>query len=361
MILRVVENVLEADFSSDDVNDDSVEQIISNTEETWQKDRTEEEKTKNTEQGKTAERIVERCINEEHAETIDCLSYDEIRNDGLKKHAPFDFLVWEKGTVNVEPIIVSIQNDISQSNNSFVRLSSYSRKLCRDNNVKIVEVKSTNIRQQYKDDSGFNGDYSDDSEVLKLANHIRTKDDVFCYPYYKRSEDSEDYTIDDYCEYVKSREFKLSGYVGEELRHKVIELEQEKQCSDIFIRVYLDEEQKQGIIIGWLDREHLLDYEVVLKKMKKPNKSEKAIYLAKNLAETISITRLDTLFAKTNTEPKGISTTVYANPYTKTSFYHKIRECKYLENVSENEIIIYGSETEAIAAGRFINRCKNCF
>ena len=38
VILRVVENVLEADFSSDDVNDDSVEQIISNTEETWQKD-----------------------------------------------------------------------------------------------------------------------------------------------------------------------------------------------------------------------------------------------------------------------------------------------------------------------------------
>ena len=47
MILRIVENVLEADFSSDDVNDDSVEQIISNTEETWQKDRTEEEKIKN--------------------------------------------------------------------------------------------------------------------------------------------------------------------------------------------------------------------------------------------------------------------------------------------------------------------------
>lgn len=297
MILRAINNILVADYSEDlEKEDSNIKKIANNTENTWQKDRSSTEKELNTKQGKIAEDVVERCIVENHADTIECLSYDKIRNDDYLKHAPFDFLIWGKGSVDIGNIVASIQNDISSTNNSFVRLSNYTRGLCKEKNVKIVEVKSTIIRQKYKDKSGFNGDYSDDVEVRKLTDYIRKKDDVFCYPYYKRYDKSQDYTLLDYCNYVKKCEAFLSGFDGDDLKHRVIDLEKKQQCCDIFVRVYIDKEQKKGLVIGWLDRERLLDYYVVLKRMGQKDKSENALYFAKNLTKTDGINLLDKIF-----------------------------------------------------------------
>ena len=44
-------------------------------------------------------------------------TYDEIRNDDFKKHAPFDFLLWKTGTVNIAFIEEAIRQDIARTPN----------------------------------------------------------------------------------------------------------------------------------------------------------------------------------------------------------------------------------------------------
>lgn len=65
--------------------------------------------------------------------------------------------------------------------------------------MKIVEVKSTNIRNDLKVESDFTGDYDNVKSVQKLLETIRRKDDVFCYPKLKRRESDPGYCLDDYC------------------------------------------------------------------------------------------------------------------------------------------------------------------
>lgn len=353
MEIELFDNIVGAYYGELDVDNSIINQIAVNTAETWQPAREKSERGSNTKQGKIAEEIVELFINRFLSNRISLKSYDEIRNDEFRKHAPFDFLIWKIGSVDIEQIEMSIQNDIANTPNQFVRLSEYTRRLCRNSNVKIVEVKSTKIRDSLKRDSEFNGNYDDKEEVIKLVNEIKHSDDVFCYPYYKRSDTSVDYSIHNYCQYVQHQETSLASLAGEQLRRSVIDLEVLHQCSDIFVRVYLDQEAKRGFVIGWMQREHLLDYAVLFKKMIKKNKSERALYFAKNLTEVVGMDLLQQVFTN--------HLKVYASPYTRTNFYHQRRDCMYINNIQEEDLIVFESEETAISDGRYISRCKNYF
>ena len=138
------------------------------------------------------------------------------------------------------------------------------------------------------------------------------------------------------------------------MRRRVIAWECENQCCDIFVRVYLDRPAKKGFVIGWMQKEELLDDTVQFKRMRQKNKSELALYFAKNLGETKGIDCLAQAFGK----PKQ---RVYANPYTPTNFYHKTDDCKFIRRVLKEELLIFDSEEAAIQNGRFINRCRECF
>lgn len=353
MRLRKIKNYILADYDETIADNNTVMLIADNTDNTWQEDRESEETEDNTLQGKIAEDIFAGYISSYLSEKVAIKSYDDIRNDNFKKHAPFDFLIWKEGEVDITPIEQSIQADISAATDRFVRLSDYSRRLCKEANVKIAEVKSTRIRDNLKSDACFDNDYSNDNSVERLANTIRNTDDIFCYPAYKRSDENEKYAMEDYCEYVKARESSLQTYEGEELKHRVIDIECEKQCCDLFIRVYEDPDNKKGIITGWLTKERLLDYSVRLKKMRKKNKSERALYLAKRLTNTMGIGCLPILFEKNEC--------VYASPYTSSNFYHSTRECKFLKSVPAEEIVVYEDEDKAICEGIYTARCKECF
>lgn len=234
------------------------------------------------------------------------------------------------------------------------KLSNVTRRLCRTLGVKIVEVKSTNIRNDLKVESDFTGDYDNVKSVQKLLETIRRKDDVFCYPKLKRRESDPGYCLDDYCREVQERFSEFDGCKGENLRRRVIAWECENQCCDIFVRVYLDRPAKKGFVIGWMQKEELLDDTVQFKRMRQKNKSELALYFAKNLGETKGIDCLAQAFGK----PKQ---RVYANPYTPTNFYHKTDDCKFIRRVPKEELLIFDSEEAAIQNGRFINRCRECF
>lgn len=353
MEIKMYDHTVGAYYGDLHVNNEMVNQITRNTAETWQPDRKEGERGRNTRQGKVAEEIVEKFMTSYFASELSMVAYDNIRNDNYEKHAPFDLLIWENGSTDIEPIEISIQRDISNTQNKFVRLSEYTRKLCRDSNVKIAEVKSTKIRDALKTGAGFNGNYDDPEEVIKLINEIKRRDDIFCYPFFKRSEAAVNYTISDYCLYAKEQEASLAPFAGETLRRRVIDLEMERQCCDVFIRVYIDFPAKRGFVIGWMQKERLLDYSVIFKRMRKENKSERALYFAKNLREVNGMDALLDLFRK--------RLCVYASPYTRTNFYHKTKECQFLKNVNESDLIAFESEEEAIADGRYTNRCRFCF
>lgn len=353
MEIELFNHIVSAYYGELRIDRSVIDQITDNTAETWQPDRENDERGSNTEQGKVAEEIVEQFVGQFFTNRISSKSYDEIRNDGFRKHAPFDFLIWETGATDISPIILSIQNDISNTPNQFVRLSEYTRRLCKESKVKIVEIKSTKIREAQKRDSGFNGNYDDPNEVLKLVNEIKRCDDIFCYPHFKRSDASEDYSMQDYCQYVKRREVSLANLTGEQLRRRVIDLEVVHQCSDVFVRVYLDQEAKRGFVIGWMQRERLLDYAVLFKKMVQRNKSERALYFAKNLTEVEGIDLLHQVFDNNQQ--------IYASPYTRTNFYHLKKDCTYIRNVNEDDLIVFESEEAAISDGRYTSRCRNCF
>lgn len=354
MRLTLQNHIVCADYGQIHLDAQVVGQIKDYTAETWQPDRPLEERGCNIEQGKIAEEIIEEFIRQYYPQELSLKTYDEIRNDDFKKHAPFDFLLWKKGTVNIAVIEEAIRQDIARTPNKFVKLSNVTRRLCRTSGVKIVEVKSTNIRDNLKEESEFEGDYGDVKSVQKLLDTIRSKDDVFCYPKLKRWESDPRYCLDDYCREVQERFSEFAGCKGEDLRRKVIAWECENQCCDIFVRIYLDRPVKKGFVIGWIQKEELLDDTVRFKRMSQKNKSELALYFAKNLAETKGADCLAQVFEN----PKQ---RVYANPYTPTNFYHKTDSCKFLSRVAKEELIIFDSEEAAIKNGRFINRCKECF
>lgn len=274
MRLTLQNHIVCADYGQVHLDARVVGQIINYTAETWQPDRPKKERECNIEQGKIAEEITERFIRQYYSQELSLKTYDEIRNDDFKKHAPFDFLLWKTGTVNIAFIEEAIRQDIARTPNKFVKLSNVTRRLCRTLGVKIVEVKSTNIRNDLKVESDFTGDYDNVKSVQKLLETIRRKDDVFCYPKLKRRESDPGYCLDDYCREVQERFSEFDGCKGENLRHRVIAWECENQCCDIFVRVYLDRPAKKGFVIGWMQKEELLDDTVQFKRMRQKNKSE---------------------------------------------------------------------------------------
>lgn len=249
MRLTLQNHIVCADYGQVHLDARVVGQIMNYTAETWQPDRPKKERECNIEQGKIAEEITERFIRQYYSQELSLKTYDEIRNDDFKKHAPFDFLLWKTGTVNIAFIEEAIRQDIARTPNKFVKLSNVTRRLCRTLGVKIVEVKSTNIRNDLKVESDFTGDYDNVKSVQKLLETIRRKDDVFCYPKLKRRESDPGYCLDDYCREVQERFSEFDGCKGENLRRRVIAWECENQCCDIFVRVYLDRPAKDGDIV----------------------------------------------------------------------------------------------------------------
>lgn len=271
MRLTLQNHIVCADYGQVHLDARVVGQIIDYTAETWQPDRPKKERECNIEQGKIAEEITEQFIRQYYSQELSLKTYDEIRNDDFKKHAPFDFLLWKTGTVNIAFIEEAIRQDIARTPNKFVKLSNVTRRLCRTLGVKIVEVKSTNIRNDLKVESDFTGDYDNVKSVQKLLETIRRKDDVFCYPKLKRRESDPGYCLDDYCREVQERFSEFDGCKGENLRRRVIAWECENQCCDIFVRVYLDRPAKKGFVIGWMQKEELFDGKRVFENVKPVN------------------------------------------------------------------------------------------
>lgn len=261
-------------------------QIANYTVQTWQQNRGRQETLNNTLQGKVAEELFQLFVSQNYPE-IGMLSYDDIRNDDFRKSAPFDFLTWAN-PCNLDRIARAIQKDIDHSR-FYVNLSQDARILCQNENVKIVEVKSTKIIDRHKRQCSFNrGDYND---LLKVGSLVRAilNDDFLTYPHLCRTTSITDYSVDDYIDFLQSRNVNVHN------EEEMLQYELANQVADAFVRVYIDEEAHIGLLMGWIDKERFYN-SATFKRMPQWGKSELALYFATSLRNGKTIDCFPTLF-----------------------------------------------------------------
>lgn len=260
----------------------SVDTIAQNTENTWQQGRGEAEIRRDTFQGKLAEEVVETYL--KSVRHLCYISYDEFRKDGKRKHAPFDGLLYDSES-GLQEAIKLVCRDVQLSSHG--ALSPEARETIRQLGCRTIEIKSTQIDSKRKQAADFHN-YSSSADVARLIEVI-LRDDFLTYPHYCRS--GEISNLEAYCQFVHKQDPCFSNLAGEKLLDDIIAHEKKYQC-DVFIRVYTDEDHLRAFIMGFLTREKFFDRNILVKKMPQPNKSEKAVYFAKNLSFAEAIDNL---------------------------------------------------------------------
>jgi len=242
----------------------NINKIVENTVETWQPNRTEASKIQDTKIGKTAENIFTSYI-KENKSNFQYLSYDNFRTNNFKKHAPFDGLLFYKdiNESTLKNIIDKINQEITKS--EFGKVSDELKSECIKNKIYIVEVKSTRISSRHK----INGKIS----LEKILN-----DDFLEYPKFLRTDKyGKINNFDDYIDFAKKyRKFLCKDHI--DCIQKIKELEK-SNMRHLYFRIYIDLDTKTAYIIGYIYFVDFIKY-CTLKKMRKRNKSEFALYLA---------------------------------------------------------------------------------
>jgi len=251
----------------------NIKTIIENTVNTWQENRTEQSKKDDTELGKLAEDIFTSYI-KQNLQQIAYLSYDDIRTNNFKKHAPFDGLLFNNN-INIntlKELIDEINTEVT--NDKWGKISDKLKLKCYQNHVYITEIKSTRIAKRHKDSSD-----NIDLDVL-------LKDDFLEYPKYLRKDTYN--TIHSYTEYIDFCK-KYRGFVcksGDCLLD--IKKEEMLNMKHLYIRVYIDEYASNGYLIGCISHKTFIEKSEI-KKMPQRNKSELALYLATSLINGVDV------------------------------------------------------------------------
>lgn len=253
-----------------------ISKIVEFTANTWQAERGEWEKGRDTKQGKEAEQAVFLYFSK-YATSLKYIPYDAIRNDRFEKHAPFDGVVFDEKKVSKEAltgIFKKINDEIAEG--KYGRISAGLRSEMLASGVFSVEVKSTKVNDTKRSAANFKS-YDNRDEIKNLINAI-CRDDFFTYPHYTRTGE---YTWEMYCNFCKSRNPAFSLLSGAALFEAVKAFEL-SYMDEFYIRVYMDEIHKKAIILGYIAKNDLME-PPFLKKMPQKGKSEEALYLAKSL------------------------------------------------------------------------------
>lgn len=259
------------------ISDNNVKTIIENTVETWQPNRSPVMKSNDTKLGKLAEELVTAYI-KSNIPSISYLSYDDFRTNNFKKHAPFDGLIFSN-KININ-ILKSLTIEINQeiTNDEFGRISDKLKSKCLSNKIFLVEIKSTRITDRHKNSVG-------DVIIDTIL-----KDDFLEYPKYLRVDKNNSiHNFNDYISFAKqNRNFKC---VKESSCEEEIKSEEKLNMRHIYIRIYIDESTNIAYLVGCISMKTFAS-EMILKKMKQPNKSEWALYLATSLKNGTDINAL---------------------------------------------------------------------
>lgn len=256
-----------------------VDTIVDHTVNTWQLNRSHTEKLADTKLGKFAEDVVITVLNRLNIKGY--YSYDSFRTDNFEIHAPFDGILSE----NFDNRLADFINEkVKEEGN---RLSIKTRETLRSYNTHTVEIKSTRLANIYKAHADFIS-YNDNKSIEKLIDYLMMNYDFLNYPYFTRYGDL---SYDKYCLFVEQ---KIKTGLGiDALKEKVRELEL-LYSTDILIRVFMDENSKKAIVMGWIDRNKFLTPPET-KKLILPGKSEIPLYFVKALKYGYPLNRLKEL------------------------------------------------------------------
>ncbi|QAA30354.1 hypothetical protein [Clostridium manihotivorum] len=276
---------------------DNLERIASNTANTWQRDRNEDELLDNTIQGKIAEDMFGDFIEfYQTQQDIIYTSYDEFREDDFEKHAPIDGILCKAINDSLRDGIKRINEDI-RNGGKFGKISNETRAFLKSKQLYTVEIKSSIIPI-----ADYNGvDKSNFSNVYQQRNLIKNlrKRDMFVYPEFTRTLGKTVHDFKKYCEHVGENNRDFRGITGEDLIQRIIKKELETKCS-IYTRIFFDFENTSsiiGYITGYaLGSDFFIEPEIM--NISKKNKSESAIYYkfpiekCKNMLQIFNDTRI---------------------------------------------------------------------
>ena len=260
--------------------------IASHTHQTWQKDRSFEETVADTSQGKLAEMVVEAYFSSFLTDFI-YISYDKIRDDNFKFHAPFDAILIKQEMVkdrNLEVIKTRLADIINKGCQTNGKISCGLRNFLLNNNIITIEIKSTKISQKRIN--------LNDSERINAIQ----KDDYFLYPYFLRTNDNDVTNFEKYVDYVckKYPDEIINVNKNKAKENNLLNIEF-FNSSDIVIRVYTESlsDHNKFYIMGYMrNAEILLNKNI--KQFFKKGKSENAIYFTKSIKNGKGIDLLST-------------------------------------------------------------------
>lgn len=266
-----------------EINND-VLTIASNTVNTWQEDRQDKELINNTVQGKLAEDMFTDLISFMQTEgKITYLSYDDFRNDSLKKHAPIDGLLYESDNPNIDNGIDKILKDVES--NDYGGISISTRAYLSQNKLYTVEIKSSRIPD--KDYEGIDLENFQKQNQQQVLIETLRKRDYLTYPRYTRSLGQKVHDFNQYCEYVKINRTEFSGIDGEDLKSAIIAREIETKC-DIYTRIFMDWDNTEslvGYLTGYALKTDFFESPRVINMYRK-GKSENALYYVYPISKT---------------------------------------------------------------------------
>lgn len=251
------------DFTSDS------ELISKYTSNTWQKKRKVKEIKADTSIGKWAENIIQFYFTK--IDGLVYLTYDDIRTNNFKKHAPFDAIVFSD---QLDSDIVKKHIDQINylvTNNEYGKLPDEFKLELETNRIYIVEIKSTRVGRRHKVGTNNEGD---------IARKIVELDDFLTYPKYLRVDNYDSiHSLPDYIEFCKKyRSFKCTDNCIE----KIKQVEQ-NNMSFYYVRIYMDEAENIAYIIGFINK-YLFIKNLALSKFKsRDDKSKYALYLSSPL------------------------------------------------------------------------------
>ena len=255
-----------------------IDSIATYTKNTFQPNRDIEEIKRDTAQGKIAEFIFFKVLERYQGRYL-FKDYDSIREDEFKKHAPYDALIYP-ATIPNESILTienKIKNDVKD--NKYGNLSLMTKKTLRDNNLILVEIKSSIIPPRekqyiYNNIDAFKFEAISDCEKEFIDDHLNTLD-IFAYPRYLRKDGTGINDFNAYINYVR-RKFEYYASCNE---NDILKKELET-AYDYYTRIFIDDTHKEYrtyYIPGAISAEKLFGNKTITK-FYKPGKTELALY-----------------------------------------------------------------------------------
>lgn len=233
----------------EEIDMDLIDLIVHNTRNTWQAGRRDEEKRRDTIQGKKAELVFERYIAEHTGHRY--LSYDDFRKDGFQKHAPFDGLLIGRDTdmAAQQECTKAINREISEGGKAG-SISPKLRKALEDRGIFTLEIKSSALKN--RDYEGVDNTVHRTREACGQIVHNLERWDFFVYPHYLRTSGTVT-DFYDYTEYVRSH--GEGFHQGNERFLRQLMIAEYEHASNLYTRFYFDYAKGHIYLPGYILKE----------------------------------------------------------------------------------------------------------